>query len=67
MVKIIIYSLVFIVIFTSALYLGIFNLIGVNIDIFKTDFIVFIPVQLRVAFFLIILGLMVWTARAFID
>ena len=55
MVKIIVYSLVFIVIFSSALYLGIFNLIGVNIDIFKTDFIVFIPVQLRVAFFLIIL------------
>ena len=59
--------MIFTVIFSSALYLWIFNLIGVNLDLFKTDFIVFIPVYMRLAFFLIILWLVIGVARAFID
>lgn len=67
MVKIIVISLVLIVIFTSSLYLGIFELLGTQIATFNSDFISFIPLELRLAFFMIILWIGIGTAKALMN
>lgn len=67
MIKVILYSLLFIWLFTSALYLGLFNLLWLNIGIFTGDFIAFIPIELRLWIFFVIFWLIVAVWKSFID
>lgn len=67
MVKILLIIFVTIVVFTGALYLGIFGMLGDYITVINNDFMPFIPMELRLAFFMIILGLIIALWKSFID
>lgn len=65
MIKILLMIFVIIVIFTSSLYLWILDLIWINIEYFKNDFIPYIPVPLRLVLFMIVLGIWVRIGKTF--
>lgn len=62
-----VYIFVIIIIFTGVLYLWILELFGLQIDAFKTDFLSFIPLAIRLPFFMIILWLSIGTVKVFSD
>ena len=65
MVKILLIIFVTVVIFSSALYLGFFSMLGDYISIANNDFLPYIPLEIRFWFFAIIIALLIALARSF--
>lgn len=65
MIKILKIIFVTILIFSSALYNWIFWLIGDSISTFTSDFLPYIPMELRLTFFIIILALLFALDKSF--
>lgn len=61
----IIFVLIFV--FSWALYLGVFGILTTSIWTYTTDFLPFIPLPIRLWFFLIILGIMIALVGVFIN
>jgi hypothetical protein len=66
MVKLLLIIFVTVVIFTGALYVGIFGMIWSYISLMTTDFLPFIPLEFRLWFFFILLWLIVALGKSFI-
>lgn len=65
MIKILLIIFVTIVIFTSAVYTGILWLVTSSIATFTTDFLPYIPIEIRLWFFMVILALLFALAKSF--
>ena len=65
MIKILIIIFVTIILFTSATYLGVLSWLTTNIQTFNSDFLPYIPIEIRLTFWLIILGLWFAVAKSF--
>lgn len=63
---IILIIIVVVFLFTSAFYLWILDWITTNVTTVRSDFIEFIPLDLRVFIYLIFLAIMIWLAYTFI-
>jgi len=67
MIKFLLIIFVIVVIFSWALYIGIFEMLWNYILVINSDFLPYIPLELRLWFFMIILGLIIAMARSFIN
>jgi len=65
MIKFLLIVFVIVVIFSGALYIGIFDMLGTYITVINSDFLPYIPLELRLWFFMIILWLIVALAKSF--
>lgn len=59
MIKTLLIIFVTVAIFTGALYTGMFGMIGSYITLMTTDFLPYIPLEFRLGFFFVLLGLIV--------
>ena len=65
MIKYIFIWFVLIIIFSSALYLWLIPMLSTQLSIVEWDFLAFIPTEIRIWFFLVILGLWIGTIKSF--
>jgi len=66
MVKMLLIIFVTVAIFTGALYTGMFDMIGLYITSFTTDFLPYIPMEFRLWFFFVLLWLIVALWKSFV-
>lgn len=57
---------VIVLVFTGALYTGMFNMLESYITLITTDFLPYIPMEFRLWFFFVLLWLIVALAKSFI-
>ena len=67
MIKTLLIIFVTVAIFTGALYTGMFGMIGSYITLMTTDFLPYIPLEFRLWFFFVLLGLIVALGKSFIN
>lgn len=58
---------VIVTIFWSALYLGVFWLIGDYMTVYNSDFIPYIPLEIRLGFYMVLLAVTIGVVMIFID
>ena len=67
MIKMLFIIFVVVIVFTSSLYLWLFEMLGTYITIINTSFLPFIPLEIRLWFFLLIFAIIVALAKSFIN
>ena len=66
MVKIFIAILLTVIVFTGALYTGILSMVWDTVTMINSDVLPFIPIELRIWFFFLFLGLFVALGKRFL-